>query len=179
MDRRCTDEIDANNIITRSCYDRHNNLTDSTQDFGTPPNNKNITTTYNYQNGLLQWITDANSYITRYYYDAMNRLIGIDYPDVDASTYCPAPQNANKCDVLYSYYPNGSLKQKTDAKGQIITYSYDFMGRLTTKNYGGGKSITYSYALPSNQNVQMLMKVTDTTQSPQRITEFNYDEFSE
>lgn len=169
MDRRCTDHIDVNNITTRSCYDKDYNLVDSTQDYGTQPNNKNIGTSYHYRNGLLQWIINANDYQTNYYYDERNRLIGIDYPDVDAGTYCPVPQSGNKCDVQYTYYPDGSLHQQTDAKGKIITHSYDSLGRLITKDYGSGKTISYDYTLPSDHNkyIQMLMKVTDTTQTPQ------------
>ncbi len=176
---RCTDQIDPNNITTRSCYDKFNNLIFVIQDFGSNPDNKNISTYFSYQNGLLTSITDANNYTTYYYYDKLRRLQGIDYPDVDANLSCPEPNSSKKCDVIYSYYPNGLLAYKKDAKNQIIAYIYDPLSRLIAKDFNNDSSndIVYSYSLPSQLPSQMLLSVSDYTKSPTRTFSFSYDEF--
>lgn len=48
----------------------------------------------------------------------------------------------------FTYFDDGLLKTKTDARGQIITYAYDSLDRITSKAYSGWSTpptVTYSY----------------------------------
>ncbi|OGC43666.1 hypothetical protein A2Y85_03755 [candidate division WOR-3 bacterium RBG_13_43_14] len=172
---RCTIQTDANDKKTNLCYDAYNNLAEVIQD----SERKKILTQYSYTDynnkytGLLQEITDANEYKTRYYYDRQRRLIGIDYPDIDAGMYCAAPHTGKKCDVRYAYYNNGLLHTKTDAKEQVITYSYDPLSRLINKGYSTGGGVIYTYYGQMLQNVQ----IKDSSDTVIRTTNYDYDEF--
>jgi len=75
-----------------------------------------VTTSYAYDdNGNLTRITDPNGNVTRYSYDALDRITGATYADgtADASTYDRAH----------------NLVQRTDANGSVITHTYDDLNR--------------------------------------------------
>ncbi len=70
------------------------------------------------------WI-NAESKESKYYYDNLSRLRGVDGPDGSSNWY----YNGNPVDVLYEYDDVGDLTTKKDANG-TFTYNYDDIYRL-------------------------------------------------
>jgi RHS repeat-associated protein len=64
-----------------------------------------------------------------------------------------------------TYYDDGLLKTRTDARNQLFSYEYDDLGRLTKISYSAGTASQFEYdggPTPPNQNsVGQLSKLTD------------------
>jgi YD repeat-containing protein len=85
----------------------------------------------------------GTNFVTNYAYDVEGHLVSVSMPRPGASqpqtrtfnynlatntlTSSTNPENGT---VSYTYYGDGLLKSKTDAKGQQVQYSYDGYGRL-------------------------------------------------
>ena len=83
-------------------------------------------------NGNLVTRTDGNGYVTTFAYDAVNRLIAIDYP------------GGSSPDVSFTYDVNGNRTSMTDATG-TTEYGYDRFDRLTEIDYPNGNFVAYGY----------------------------------
>ncbi|MEO8305631.1 MAG: RHS repeat-associated core domain-containing protein [Betaproteobacteria bacterium] len=81
--------------------------------------------------GNLITQTDALGRITRFRYDALNRLIGKSYPGGEAESS--------------AYDAVGNLVATTDANGKVTTHLYDAMNRVVTTTLPGGATIFYTY----------------------------------
>ena len=78
-------------------------------------------------------LTDELGRVTRYAYDAMNRLVGTAEPDPDGGGPLQAPVTQR------TYDANGNLTSVTDARGAVTAYTYDQRSRLlTTTDANGG-----------------------------------------
>ncbi len=75
--------------------------------------------------------TDALNRVTRWAYDAVNRLTQVTDPAGGVTRY--------------SYDGNGNLLTVTDAKGQVTTFAYDAMSRLASTTDPLGRTETYTY----------------------------------
>lgn len=96
--------------------------------------------------------TDALSNVTRAYYDLDGNLLQIVDANGKAKIYWNdslgriyKSKDPYKGEARYVYGSNGQLKNRTDAKGQIISYEYDILNRLTSKAFPGGRRITWQY----------------------------------
>jgi len=89
-------------------------------------------------------ITDANSHITDFTYDAFGRVTKTTFPSNYFETY--------------AYDADNNLTSKTDRKGQTIQYVYDALNRLTQKTYPDSTSVEYTYDL-----VGKVLSVNDPT----------------
>jgi RHS repeat-associated protein len=143
-----TNMTDANQIVTKQGDDQFGRLVKSIDGLG-------ATTSYIYSHGLLSSVTDANSNVTSYFYDALRRLSSTTFPEGTSEGY--------------TYYADGQLHTKTDRKGQTITYAYDHFTRLATKSYPNSSSLTNTYM------GQLLTQVYDTSTSPAETHTFQYD----
>ena len=94
--------------------------------------------------------TSALPPVTRTFsYDMLSRLTCSANPENSlANAVCPndvggqIPQGL----VSYTYYPNGNLNTKTDARGVSISYSYDALNRLKLKQLANGTILAgYGY----------------------------------
>ena len=130
-----THRTDVNGKITKQGYDQFGQLKKSID----APNNA---TTFAYNEGLLQSITDANGNVTGYSYNGLRQLTATNFAEGLSETY--------------TYWEDGKLKSKTDRKNQTINYSYDHLKRLLQKSYPNSTSITFGYT------GQKLMTITDT-----------------
>ena len=83
-------------------------------------------------------VVDALGQGTTHGYDALGRLISVDYA---------APGTA---DVGYAYDPNGNRTSMTDGTG-TTTYAYDEADRLTSVTSPGPKTLGYRYDLDGNR----------------------------
>ena len=85
--------------------------------------------------------------IRSFTYDSLSRLICASNPEnsqnaCPASAATPLPSGV----VSYSYYPNGNVNSKTDARGITTSYSYDALNRLTGKTYSDSTPpVVYNY----------------------------------
>ena len=91
--------------------------------------------------GNLSAVTQGTQTRT-FTYDSLSRLESATNPEVcrqEQSGCVPVP-------VTYDYYADGSLHQKTDARGIVTTYGYDTLGHLTSRTYSDSTpSVSYFY----------------------------------
>jgi RHS repeat-associated protein len=113
--------------------------------------------------GRLTSVLEANGKTTAYTYDGLDNLIGVTqdtqqtcqigsvwysrcfaYSSLSRLTSARNPESGT---VSYTYYPNGDLHTKTDARGATTTLAYDHLNRVTYKTYTGvvTPSVTYAY----------------------------------
>lgn len=118
------------------------------------------TTTYEYDNnGNLIVQTNAKGHKTIYEYNAQNKLMR----RIDNGGRTGKEGNYSYVDgrvESYSYNPDGTLKSKTDRKGQKTNYTYDIHGRLLQESVG---KITISYTYDGNGNQLTMTDSTGTT----------------
>jgi YD repeat-containing protein len=97
------------------------------------------TTSYNYDSlgnltGVMQNVTGGVAGQTRsFVYSSLSRLTQANNPETGA--------------INYTYFPNGALKTKADARN-TISYQYDGLSRIISKSYTGVDStpnVTYCY----------------------------------
>jgi YD repeat-containing protein len=94
-------------------------------------------------------LVEQGSQTRTFTYDSLDRLTSATTPEV-------CEQQQGQCvpvPVTYEYFPNGSLKKRTDARGVDTNYTYDALNRLTSRVYTDGTpSVSYFYdsqALPN------------------------------
>ena len=107
--------------------------------------------------------TDAGGRITRFAYDALNRLTKV----MDAIHSSPDPLCGTAGVTCYDYDSAGSLTQVTDARGSVTTFDYDTQDRLIQTTDPLGRSETFAY--DGNGNL-----ISSTDRNNQTI-EFQYD----
>ena len=106
--------------------------------------------------GNLTQVTEPNpaggTFMTYYTYSTLNQLLTVSMPRpsvpgggtvtqtrsfvYNSDQRLQSVTNPESGTTSYTYYPDGSLLTKTDAKGQVITYYYDEFGRLTQVKNG-------------------------------------------
>jgi RHS repeat-associated protein len=89
-------------------------------------------------------VTDRQGRVTSFNYDRNRRLIGKTEPVTVAGV-------ATTRTTSYSYYADGTLKEQTDANGNVTHWDIDIQSRPTAKTYAYGtasaKTETYTYDL--------------------------------
>ncbi|MFN0100996.1 MAG: RHS repeat domain-containing protein [Bryobacteraceae bacterium] len=79
--------------------------------------------------------TDSTSYSSAktqtrtFLYSSLGRLTSATNPEADSAT-------------TYTYFPNGTLKTKTDPRGVVTTYAYDRLNRPVKKDYSATTPVT-------------------------------------
>jgi YD repeat-containing protein len=155
------EKTDGRGNTTRYEYDQFGRLVAVTDATG-------VQTRYMYDlNGNLISQTDGNGNITAFEYNAANLLkrridSGGRTESQDSYRY-----EATKIET-YTYYPDGSMKTKTDRNGVTTYYTYDVHGRLISQS-AGEETITYTYDGNGNQ-----LLMTDATGATART----YDELN-
>jgi len=88
-------------------------------------------------------------------YDSLSRLVCASNPE-NSTSPCPltAPSSYVAGTIGYSYYANGNVLSKTDARGTVTSYSYDSLNRLLGKSYSDNStpSSCYLYDLSTVPN---------------------------
>ena len=113
-----------------------------------------ITYTYDLVGRVHQIVAVSKTTIINY--DYLNRRVNINDSDVGYTSY--------------TYYDNGLIKTKYDAKGQTTTYSYDSLDRLMSEVDAVG-TVNYSYDENTSYGKGRLTGVTDGNIT----TMFGYD----
>jgi len=107
--------------------------------------------------------TDAEGRVTRFEYDAMNRLTKvIDVTNVDTDPPCGIAGV-----TCYEYDLRGNLTRVTDARGSVTPFEYDALDRLTATIDPLGRRETFTY--DGNGNL-----ATTVTRKGEMLT-FEYD----
>ncbi len=106
---------------------------------------------------------DAEGRVTRFAYDALNRLTKV----IDATHSSPDPLCGTAGVTCYDYDSAGNLTQVTDARGSVTTFEYDTQNRLIQTTDPLGRSETFAY--DGNGNL-----ISTTDRNDQTI-EFQYD----
>jgi RHS repeat-associated protein len=96
----------------------------------------NTSYTYDKNNNRVSF-TNANGKVTRYGYDAVNRLATI----TDPLSFITS----------YGYDPVSNVISLTDANGKNNTFSYDNDNRLAQASYSDGSIVRYTYDADSNR----------------------------
>ena len=81
-------------------------------------------------NGNLRRLVDAKGHLTKWQYDAIDRVIAKAYNDGTTEAYA---------------YDRGLLSQSKGARGQIVNYSYDANSNLTLIDYPNMADVSMSY----------------------------------
>ena len=124
--------------VTDYTYDGRGLLRRETEYPNWPTTTPALVRTYTYDSlGRLKITTDPSGATTTNSYDALGRLIGIDYSD------------AATPDVTYAYDRNGNRTTMIDGTG-TTTYTYDEMNRPTSIAAPGG-TVGYRYDLDGNR----------------------------
>jgi len=109
--------------------------------------------------------TDGKGNVTSFEYNKANKAI----KKIDHGGRLGDPENYSYIWVKvesYTYYADGSLKDKTDRNGNTTNYTYDVHGRMLSQSIGGN-STSYTYDNNGNQ-----LSMTDSTGTTTRA----YDE---
>ena len=93
-------------------------------------------------------MTDANSIVTHYAYDALDRLSAV------VENYTGGAQTSDR-DVrtTYAYDPLGNRTVMTNARGYTTTYIYDALNRLSRVQDARGKATLTAYDAVGNRTV--------------------------
>jgi len=125
-------------------------------------------------NGLLQSVTDMAGAVTKYEYDALERVTKVINPDNSERlyTYDKKSNLLSVTDELknrteYGYDKVGRLVSVTLPDKAKTTYSYDKGGNLTRVTKADGSYLSYLY-----DNMDRVVKITDEAG---KITLFSYD----
>jgi len=120
---------------------------------------RTTSTTYS-PTGKAATSTDANGNVTRYAYDAADRLqsmtdplgkvtsFGYDMMSRQTQVFNTAIQAGAL--QIKTYSPDGMLASLADATHPATTFAYDGFDRLATTTYSGGTTETYTYDADSN-----------------------------
>jgi RHS repeat-associated protein len=99
----------------------------------------------------LRGHTDRLGRVTIYNYDADRRLISVTEPLSAGKTRTTS----------YDYYENGTLKDITDADGNVTHWEIDLQSRPTSKTYAYGTSQAQTETYTYETNTSRLLSVTD------------------
>ena len=144
---------DPESRITKYEYDELNrterviaNYVDGVYDPAHP--DEDVATEYAYDPaGNRIQITNPQSQITQYDYDALNRPVTVTLNYVQGG---PLDSETNVT-TLYSYDELGNRVQVTDPKSQITQYEYDSLGRLITVTNALSGTTRYEYDALGNR----------------------------
>ena len=167
--------------ITRYHYDGDDRIERVESGVGTAEVGNDYVATFTL-NGLTETLTDGESNLTTYIYDAFDRLSQTRFP------YAGSKNASNPNDYEQLGYDDASnVTSRRLRDGQVIYYGYDALNRLTSKNLPGSESdATYAFDLMGRltqavQNGQTLSFAHDalgrnTSQSgPYGTTSYQYD----
>lgn len=143
--------LDASGLLTRQLnqtFDLYNRLDSRSQE--------NESASYHFEpEGTLQQESDGNGSVTRYSYDALQRLTQVVRDENGSATttayaYDAADHLTRVTDPVggsthYLYDDLGRLLQQRSPDTGTTTFSYDAAGNLKTKVDALGKNVAYSY----------------------------------
>ena len=136
-------------------------------------NGQQVTYTYD-NNGNLKTATDAANRVTRYDYDAQNRLIKLTAPDNGVTEYkydtegnLQYVQDPRGLRTHYTYNGFGQKLTQTSPDTGQTTYAYDTAGRLLTETRANNVVTTYTWDALDRMTSRTAGGVTET---------FTYDE---
>lgn len=144
----------------------------------------NRTNSYTYLNNLVATHTDERSLTTTNFWDALQRLRRVSYPDgtyitnsygrldltqrvdrlgfVNSYTYDAVRRKTSQTDALgrttiFDFCTCGAMTYMQDAAGNFTYYYYDDVGNLTNTVYADGYSVTNTY-----DYLNRIISVTDS-----------------
>ena len=127
--------------ITKNTYDVAGQLTDVVRALNVTTGNgfsETLQRTYAHytytNNGLKQTETDANTNLTRYIYDGLDRFSEIDYPQVAIGAGASNASDTEK----YTYDANGNRTSWKRRDNNTIYFTYDNLNREIVKDIPGG-----------------------------------------
>jgi len=123
--------------VTQTVYDAAGQVTQVQEGVGTTSAINETTAAYN-PNGTVASLTDANSNVTSYTYDGLDRLTQIAYPATPAY-----PGGTTEQVTLYD--SNGNPKTLVNRAGQSISLNYDALNRVTHKGGSAIADTDYTY----------------------------------
>jgi RHS repeat-associated protein len=136
--------------------DEPNSTTSTVNSNGCPGSGEQIwVTSYSYDNlGNLTNILQNGSHQRPFTYDSLSRLL--------------TSQNPETGKITYTYYADGTVNTKKDARSITTTYTYDALHRELTSTYSNGDpTLSYSYDqtgcinLTTCQNIGHRTSMTD------------------
>jgi RHS repeat-associated protein len=103
-------------------------------------------------NGNLQTRRDATGKLTRYDYDALNRLVKVTAPDTgtvqtvyDADGYVKYIEDQRGLRTSYTYDAFGNRTRQTSPDSGVTLYTYDNAGRMDSETRADGKLVRYTW----------------------------------
>ena len=133
--------------ITYTTYDATNRTLTIQRAYGTPLVETYATYTYT-PNHQQKTVKDADSNLTTFSYDGLDRLSELQFPSKTT------PNTSSTTDFeQYTYDANNNRKTLLTRDSQTITYNYDNLNRLTSKLWPSswGVSVYYGYDLRNLQ----------------------------
>ncbi|MFH0727105.1 MAG: RHS repeat-associated core domain-containing protein [Pseudomonadota bacterium] len=160
-------------------YDRRGRVVEETD---IPKQGESRTRRYTYDAiGNVLSVTDEEENITRFEYDALNRLVKTTDPagetierSYDRRDNLLSLQDPNKGITYYEYDKNNRLNKIIRPMRQATTFEYDDSGNRTAVNDAKGQRIEYDYSAV-NRITRARYYATGNLTTPVKVVDFTYD----
>ncbi len=119
--------------ITRNTYDPESRITGVQSGYATPWVQNTRTQAWT-DNGLIDWVEDANGNRSDYAYDPYMRLYRLYFPSTTLAAHAANPSDYEE----YGYDANGNVTSRRLRSGETLSFTYDALNRETVKATPGG-----------------------------------------
>ncbi|MFN4092224.1 MAG: RHS repeat domain-containing protein [Brevundimonas sp.] len=145
--------------ITRNTYDPASRITVVQTGYATPWVQNTRTQAYT-DNGLVDWVEDANGNRSDYAYDPYMRLYRLSFPSPTT------PNTANTSDYEeYGYDAGGNITSRRLRSNDTLTFTYDTLNRETVKTVPGGGTADDVFSTWDNLGRRLSARFDSTTSS--------------
>ncbi len=146
--------------ITRNTYDPASRITVVQTGYATPWVQNTRTQAYT-DNGLIDWVEDANGNRSDYAYDPYMRLYRLYFPSTTLAAHA-----ANTSDYEeYGYDAGGNITSRRLRSNDTLTFTYDALNRETVKTVPGGGTADDVFSTWDNLGRRLSARFDSTTSS--------------
>ncbi|NBB51533.1 hypothetical protein GVN24_24920 [Rhizobium sp. CRIBSB] len=144
--------------ITRNTYDPASRVTVIRTGYGTQWVQDTRTQAWT-DNGLIDWVEDANGNRSDYAYDPFMRLDRLSFPSTTVAAHAANPSDYE----AYGYDANGNITSRRLRSGDTLSFTYDTLNRETMKTVPGGGTADDVFSTYDNLGRRLSARFDSTT----------------